>query len=779
MFGRYKLLSLLGKGGTAKVYRALRPGPMGFGKEVALKIIEPDHSLGDEPMVSLANEARLGCLLRHPNIVVVVVDEFDTVDGAFYIAMEYIDGWPLERMLRTTRRRKGRVPLTVVLEVMLAICAGLDYAHRLADKGGTPLGLVHRDLKPGNVMISRRGEVKIADFGTAKARTNIKETQQGFTRGTPAYMSPEQVGGKKLDQRSDIFSLGLMLHELTTLQMAFEGEDIISVMQKVLLVDAREVSARLEKVAPALAPILLRCLARDRDHRYPTAGAVAEDLRRIQARVGTTPGVKDWVDRLEEQLPVSKTGEFGWDASLVRGGAPPKESEVPTRAPEALAPAPPPRPAIQPVSVSAPARPNIAESGRSAVPPRETGSVFAPAPATSRPSPDYDAPTVGETRSVGRPQVREPDYEKEMETLDEPMSVSRASSSAFLPPEKSAPPPPRSQPGRRSPSAPLGPPMAPRERPSQSVSVGANLARLRVLATGTIRIVLAYLALLLLLPSLPGKAGEFMVAARDWHIGVFTGTPAPLPWNAVRGEAEAPTISPLAADLVQLEAGTIRLGEPASRSAVIEVPAVAFQSHEVTVAEYEAGCLRKWWQRSCPDWHGPTEGQNARHPAVKVTWSQAKEWCEVQGLRLPTEAEWEYAARGSEERKFPWGPKWRKGAMNYCDFGCSLPVTMEDDGFEQTSPARQFPVGKTPEGLYDMAGNVAEWTLDCWTEDIRGKTSWHASNDPACSRRVARGGSYTESVEEQTGWRRLQANPDLGIGRIGFRCVQGEIPYAE
>jgi len=797
VFGRYQLLSLLGKGGTAKVYRALRPGPMGFGKEVALKIIEPDHSLGDEPMVSLANEARLGCLLRHPNIV--SIDEFDTVDGAFYIAMEYVEGWPLERLLRTMKRRREKTPLPVVLQVLLAVCDGLAYAHELADKQGKPLGIVHRDLKPGNVMVSRRGEVKVADFGTAKASTNIKQTQQGFTRGTPAYMSPEQVGGKPLDCRSDLFSVGLLLHELATLEMAFEGEDIVSVMQQVLMVDPREVSSRLEDIAPGLVPIMRRCLARDPDDRYQSARAVGTDLRKVQEAVGLSPSVAEWVDRLGKHLPVSKTGEFGWDAARMakarserqRGGATQADTmEAPLDGgPDLLGgDALDGIPDIAPDSVDVPA----------ALPGYDS-SVFGSAADSVT---DWDAPTVGPTRAMERPHLLESGYEDAMETLEPPMTVAHEhaqSQSVFLPPvapAPGAPAPPRKQSGPAGPERPkpsprkkappppppqgtsIGPPMAPRQTPARTIGAGA--ARLRIFLSLAWKLLALYAIVLFVMPSLPGKAGEFMAANRDWQIGFFNGVPAPPPWEVLGSTGspvEAVTPSALAGDLVALPGGKLRLGEPGALSERIEVPPVEFLAREVTVEQYQRGCSRTWWQLSCPDWDGPADGQKGRHPAVRVTWQQARDFCAAQGLRLPTEAEWEYAARGPKERKFPWGAKWRKGAMNYCDFGCTLPTTMEDDGFERTAPVGRFPAGKTPEGLYDMSGNVAEWTLDCWTEELVGRTSWHAAEQDDCPRRVARGGSFNEVVDQQTGWRRLQANPDLGVERIGFRCVKGEDPY--
>ncbi len=310
-FGRYKILNLLGKGGTARVYRAVRGGQMGFGKEVALKVIDPEATADEEAALSLINEARLGGLLRHRNIV--EIDDFEQVDGTFYIAMEFIDGWALEKVLTVLKNKKTMLPPTLVLTIMREICAGLHYAHDRTDRDGSSLNIIHRDLKPGNVMVSRQGEVKIADFGTAKAATNVKKTAVGFTRGTPAYMSPEQVAGEVLDRRSDLFALGAILYELVTLKMAFPGDNMFAVMRRVLDGDTEDAQAKMAAISPDLARVMARCMAPEVEDRYQTAREVADDLEEISRTLKPGPKIGDWLREVMADMPSTKTGEFGGD----------------------------------------------------------------------------------------------------------------------------------------------------------------------------------------------------------------------------------------------------------------------------------------------------------------------------------------------------------------------------------------------------------------------------------------------------------------------------------
>ncbi len=293
------------------------------------------------------------------------------------------------------------------------------------------------------------------------------------------------------------------------------------------------------------------------------------------------------------------------------------------------------------------------------------------------------------------------------------------------------------------------------------------------------RVLALYIAVLLFLPAVGGRTGEVVSATRDWQLGWFTGNAAPPPWALMSGPGTARSAS-----FVALPAGKLRMGSTEDKRSgrtrsAIEVPAVQVMSHEVTAAQYRAGCPKEWWRIGCKGWKGPAAFQRGDHPAVLVTWQQASDFCAAHGWRLPTEAEWEYAARGEKAQRHPWGSKFAEGSANYCDVGCAsqvLAVTRKDDGYPKTAPVGAFPRGATPEGIHDLAGNVAEWTLDCWKDTHAGRDSWQPWDPEACAARVVRGASWRDTVENQVGWRRTKAEPNVPTEKIGFRCVTGADP---
>jgi len=280
-FGRYTLLSLLGEGGMARVFRAELQGPSGFRKRAAVKIIHATVAKKSEKLRrALINEARLGGLLQHPNIVDTY--EFGEEAGLPFIAMELVRGVGLDVMLELMRP----IPPAQAIEIALQICAGLDHAHNLEDDDGEPVLIVHRDLKPSNVLLSKDGLVKVMDFGIAKAATNTyNTTETGMTKGTPAYMSPEQAEGVPLDGRSDIFALGALLYEMVTGERLFRGENMVQVLMAVLRVEGLLAEEQrwewLDATVPGLRAVVTRCLRKNRDDRYRDCAALERDLKQL------------------------------------------------------------------------------------------------------------------------------------------------------------------------------------------------------------------------------------------------------------------------------------------------------------------------------------------------------------------------------------------------------------------------------------------------------------------------------------------------------------------
>ena len=279
----------------ARVFQAELQGARGFRKKSAVKVIRAAIGEQDARLTrALIHEARLGGLLHHPNVVETY--DFGEESDQAWIAMELVEGACLSQLLREDEP----LPPPVALEVAAQICAGLDHAHTLS-VDGKAAPLVHRDLKPSNVMIANSGLLKVLDFGIAKA-THIggNTTETGLTKGTPAYMSPEQAAGQEVDGRSDLFAVGCLLYEMLTGKRFFSGDTVYAIMMNVVRVeDLLKEMDRLDAVeaaAPGASVVIRRCMRAAREHRYSSAAELERAVRALQGPVLAPGPVKGWVD---------------------------------------------------------------------------------------------------------------------------------------------------------------------------------------------------------------------------------------------------------------------------------------------------------------------------------------------------------------------------------------------------------------------------------------------------------------------------------------------------
>jgi serine/threonine protein kinase len=272
---RFKVIGQLGRGGMAEVYICRLQGIGGFEKEVVVKRIVPERADDPDFLKMFLDEARVGANLNHPNIVQVF--EIGEDDGLPYIAMEYVKGVTLGMIIRQLRHKKGLVHYGHAARMIAGICEGLDYAHNAVNADGEPLRLVHRDVSPGNIVISREGVPKLLDFGVAKAAGRLSETQAGTIKGKIAYMAPEQVSQGTLDHRADIFSLGVCLYELTVGRNPFRGPDQndVAVLKNVIHGVFLKPSQVIPDYPPALEQIVLHAIEQDVHKRCVSA----RDLR--------------------------------------------------------------------------------------------------------------------------------------------------------------------------------------------------------------------------------------------------------------------------------------------------------------------------------------------------------------------------------------------------------------------------------------------------------------------------------------------------------------------
>lgn len=274
-FGRFYLLEKLAVGGMAEIYKAKTYGAEGFEKLLAIKRILPHCSADKDFIRMLIDEAKLSVLLSHANVVQVY--DLGKVGEDFFISMEYINGVNLRDILYRCREQNRPCPPELAIFIASEICKGLDYAHRKRDSKQKPLNIVHRDVSPQNILISFEGEVKIVDFGIAKAAMNISHTMAGILKGKIAYMSPEQALGKTVDYRTDLFSTGIILYECLTGTKLFSGESQFEVLKKIRT--TRVSAAKLPEEIPApLRNLLGKALAYTTKERYQTAGDMQSEL---------------------------------------------------------------------------------------------------------------------------------------------------------------------------------------------------------------------------------------------------------------------------------------------------------------------------------------------------------------------------------------------------------------------------------------------------------------------------------------------------------------------
>jgi len=276
--GKYRIVREVGVGGMAEVFLASREGPEGFSKPYVIKRILPQYSQDEQFARLFVTEAKIAALLDHPNIVHVFDFEIDR--GNYYLVMEYVAGASLLGIMRASVQKGLPLGPQVAAEVATGVAHALAYAHDLTLPDGTRLDLVHRDISPGNILISRDGAVKLADFGVVK--TSVTETPLGIITGKWAYMSPEQIGAQAIDRRSDLFSLGIITYEVATGRRLFRGStsnDTVARVKSAIIPRPRTIVPDLD---PLLDQIIMRLLERDPRTRYQSAAELVTDLENLR-----------------------------------------------------------------------------------------------------------------------------------------------------------------------------------------------------------------------------------------------------------------------------------------------------------------------------------------------------------------------------------------------------------------------------------------------------------------------------------------------------------------
>ncbi|MCE9580658.1 MAG: serine/threonine protein kinase [Deltaproteobacteria bacterium] len=384
-FGKYALMGLIARGGMAEVYRARYTEDAASKRVLAIKVMRPQLAREARFVDMFNREGQLAMLLK--NRCIVETMEIGRIEGRHYIAMEYIGGRDLTQVLRRCQESNQRIPVPHAVYIAARIAEGLAFAHQLQDGDGRPLNIVNRDVSPSNVRLSYDGDVKLLDFGIAQALMKFT-SEIGVLKGKFSYMSPEQIRGMPLDARTDVFSTGIILHEMLTTEKLFRGDTEFALMEKVRKAEVPPPSNFNRRVTPELDAVVFKALARDVADRYQSASELAaaldaliegyrfdpKELRQFMRQMFR----KEYAKELEEaqvppdgrgadtrtgptgamSVPGDATGGFAGGSAAPATRPQPARAPAPPTAPPPVATAPVPPPAVLP-----PDDPAIAEDG--------------------------------------------------------------------------------------------------------------------------------------------------------------------------------------------------------------------------------------------------------------------------------------------------------------------------------------------------------------------------------------------------------------------------------
>ncbi|MBN2342494.1 MAG: protein kinase [Deltaproteobacteria bacterium] len=442
------MLDRISVGGMAEVFKAKAFGVEGFERLLAVKRILPSIAEDEEFITMFIDEAKIAVQLTHANIAQIF--DLGKVGDSYFIAMEYIEGKDLRAIFDRMRKKGQTVPFPMAVYMIMKMCEGLDYAHNKKDSAGRDLNLVHRDVSPQNVLISYDGQVKVIDFGIAKAAGKAGKTQAGILKGKFGYMSPEQVRGMSLDRRSDIFAVGICLWELLTGERLFIGESDFSTLEKVRNVDIVPPSSFNKRIPQELEKIVLKALSKEVEDRYQSAMDLHDDLQSYMYTSGSFFSRKDLAafqqEVFREDIEKNAAASEEFDDNLLKSSVPPPPRASRSGSSSNAAPPPPrvsappavPRPTLGGGTIPPPAPPK--PGGMVPPPPTPGGGGPAAPPAPPRVS---AVPPAAKKTMLGMP---------------------AAQAQAPAPPKPSVPPPsPKPEPPK-----PTAPPT-----PSPAVSVPA------------------------------------------------------------------------------------------------------------------------------------------------------------------------------------------------------------------------------------------------------------------------------------------------------------------
>ena len=678
--GKYEIQEEIGRGGFATVYRATDTS---LGRNVALKVLAPALVRDANFLQRFQQEARTAAGLRHPHIV--TIHERGEVLGSYYIAMDLVPGPSLRERLQ----QDGPLPWTEALALLGQICGALDYAHQQ--------GVVHRDLKPGNILLDPYRGAMLTDFGFARLvgeSSQLSLSLSGGVVGTPAYIPVEVWEGEKATPAADVYALACIFFEMLTGQVLFAGDTPIMVMR------LHDRGAQLPVTWPpgvpgGLTAVLQHALTQRPESRTPSAGEFLAALQQLDAGVNKPPS--------EPERPAQ---------------AAPLEPVLPDQAPPA------PVPTIAQIVIDRPDSHLGQESpsaSNSTVPDRQPISQRNRMPSAWIVGGVVVLLMLALVLTLGRWQD------------DENLTIAAA------------------------PTFTIPAPSAPSNTPSSQLTSTRTPPPANTPATAL-------------------RAGSTRVSPTDGMVQVY------VPAGEFRMGSEAGYDDEKPVHTVYLDAYWIDQTEVTNAQFTQFVAATGYKTtaeqegwgwaYNATAAEWQQ-VSGAYWQR--PQGPGSSLNGLANHPVVQVSWLDAAAYCTWAGRRLPTEAEWEKAARGTDARAYPWGNQFDGSRLNFCDRNCPFDWRDSgvDDGYEFTAPVGSYPTGASPYGALDMAGNVWEWVADWYDSSYYQNSPARNPQGPATGEyRALRGGSWLYFDDFVRAANRYYYPPADRSSDFGFRCAQ-------